>query len=180
MTEIKFQSPWDKPVDPAYEAFESGWKRWVEDGGVFRYPGTRWTPAKAAWNTYPAPRWEMLDRGVPDLRAPDSPFGLTLPQVFKQVQERARAYPQYPGLIWNPYTGVWREARDTGRPPQPPPPPPPPPPEGPVDAAKRKARADREREMSDAYAEYARNAIDVVTLNQRIAEIDARYARLIG
>ena len=180
MPQPTFSSPWDKPVDPAYESFETGWKKWVADGGMFRYPATRWHPAKAQWYVYPAPRWEMIDRGIPALKAPTSMFGFTLPQTFKAVRDVARANAGYSHLVWNPYTGEWREARDTAAVPSKPPVPPGPGPSPSVDAAKRRALADRERDINAAYDEYARGAIDVVTLNRRIAEIDRRYAPLLG
>jgi hypothetical protein len=180
VSELQFQTPWDKPVDPTYEKFESGWHKWVEDGGLFRFPGVRWNPGKGDWFTYPAPRWEMIDRPVPAFKPPDSLFGLTLPQVFVHVLHEAKQFPQYPNLIWNPYSGEWRQARDTtggGDPPRIPGPVQPP---ASADAAKLRAYADREREINEVYAQYARHAIDLLTLNQRIAEIDARYAPLLG
>jgi hypothetical protein len=177
----KFESPFSPPVDPAYQRFENGWGKWVNDGGVFKNPTLRWHPRKGDWFVYPSPRWEMLDRGIPDLDPPAWVSGFTLPQLFRQVADTARRYPNYPNLVWNPHTGAWREARDTMSNTKPPPPPPPPPTPGPsVDAAKAKALVDRQREMNAAYGEYSKGAIDIVTLNQRMSEIRQRYKPLLG
>jgi transposase-like protein len=33
----------------SYERFETGWKKWVNDGGVFRNPALRWHPRNGDW-----------------------------------------------------------------------------------------------------------------------------------
>jgi hypothetical protein len=175
-----FENPWGPPVDPAYTAFESGWAEWIANGGVFRFPAIRWHPARANWFLYPAPRWEMIDRAVPDLAPPPAVLGFTLPQTFTAVRAESQRYPQFPNLVWNPFNGEWREVRDTAAVPAKPPVPPPTLPTASVDAAKAKAIGDREREMNEVYAEYAAGAIDILTLNSRIADITARYAPLLG
>jgi hypothetical protein len=168
-----------EPLDKGYVRFKEGWAKWIANGGVFRSPSLRWHPGKSDWFTYDTPRWEFIDRGISVLEPPTSAFGFGLAEIFKRVQAEAAKYPQWPQLVWNPFNGVWREARDTGAPPQQPPQPPKIP--GPAqDAATDRARREYEAAVNAARDAYGRKEIDIYTLNKRLAEIESQYKAILA
>jgi hypothetical protein len=175
---MAWENPFSAPVDPAYSRFEDGWKKWVNDGGVFKNPTLRWHPRSGQWHIYPAPRWELIDRSIPDVDPPSFVTGFALPQLFRNVAAAASKHAKLPNLVWNPFTGDWRDARDTASTPSKPPAPWPQPGPGAFDEARAKAQRDYERELRALNDEYARG-LDITIYNTRLAALEDRYRNLL-
>jgi hypothetical protein len=117
-----------EPLDPRYVRFRDGWSSWVI--GKPQSPLLRWAPwsVGSKWVAYGTDEWRYDDFGV---KGPASPLsflyrsiqpaefvwiwgagypGSRLPDLWRQIDTMyARLSAAYPGAVWNPYDGTWRD-----------------------------------------------------------------------